>query len=171
MATRLLLIVRHAKSSWDDPGLHDHERGLAPRGLKALPRIRDHVESSGHEPTLVLCSSARRARDTLEGIRSALPATTEIVIEPDLYTAEADDLLQRLRTIDDTTNCVALIGHNPALQDLALRLAVNGDNERSRQLAEKLPTGAVATISFDCSWADIGPATGQLQELFQPRRR
>ncbi|MET1010471.1 MAG: histidine phosphatase family protein, partial [Gaiellaceae bacterium] len=96
-----LHILRHAKSSWDDEGLPDHERPLAPRGEKAAARIADHVRSGSVAPDLVLCSTAVRARQTLAALLPVLPGDVEILLEDDLYGASLDSLIERLREVDD----------------------------------------------------------------------
>ena len=83
----LIYLLRHAKSSWDEPELLDHERPLAKRGRKALALLREHFHEVGVAPDLVLCSSAVRAVQTLEGVREGLPAGARVEIESDLYAA------------------------------------------------------------------------------------
>jgi phosphohistidine phosphatase len=170
---RRLLVVRHAKSAWDDPSLDDHDRPLAPRGIKALPRLRDHLSGAGHRPDLVLCSSSRRTRDTLDGIRAAVPDHARVEVDAGLYLADADELLDRLRLLDGDPDrpvgCALLIGHNPGLQDLVTLLAGTGDATRRAQVSAKFPTAAAATLSFDAPWAELGPGTARLDDLFLPR--
>src|SRR5688572_1410755 len=107
-AVRTLLLLRHAKSSWDDPMLSDHDRPLTDRGARAAVRMATEV-TSYTQPTLVLCSSARRALDTLAPLRSMLDGA-EIRIEPDLYGAGADWTLRRLRKVDADISTVLVIG-------------------------------------------------------------
>src|SRR5579864_6603655 len=120
---RTLLLLRHAKSSWSDPGLSDHERPLAPRGQQAAKRVARYVDSHGLHPELVLCSSARRARETLEVLRPALGAGAKVRFDDVLYVADADELLGRVLAVSDHVDSVMLVGHNPGLQDLAISLA------------------------------------------------
>ena len=167
---RYLVLVRHAKSSWDDSTLVDHDRPLAPRGENALPRMRDHLASGAHRPQVVLCSSARRTVATLEGIRAAIPDDVRVEVDHTLYDADGRELLDRLHSLDEGTTCAMLVGHNPSLQDLALRLAGAGDSDLRQQLATKLPTGAIVTLSFDSAWAELGTRGARLDDLFLPRR-
>jgi phosphohistidine phosphatase len=169
---RRLVIVRHAKSDWSDRSLADHDRPLAPRGVTALVRMRDHLAGSV-PPDLVLCSSARRARDTLDGIRPVLPDDVEVLIEDDLYDASSASLVDRVRQLDEAIASVMLIGHNPGLHDLAVEL-VGDDRDHDaaagwEQLVTKFPTGAIAMLSFQETWADIGPGCADLVEFFTPR--
>jgi len=164
--TKRLFILRHAKSSWDDPGLDDHERPLAPRGRRACEVMADHLHANSIEPELVLCSSARRTRETLEGIATG----GEHVIESELYSASPGDLVDRLHQVPDDVGSVMLIGHNPSMQMLALRLARRDSNAAARaSLERKFPTGALATLTFDCGWSELGSGSARLAEFLTPR--
>ena len=167
--TRHLLIVRHAKSSWDDPQLDDHDRPLAWRGQTVLARIRDHLADRDNPPDLVLCSTARRAVDTLAGVRPTLVTSTRVELAAELYLATAGGLIDRLRQIDADVRSAMVVGHNPGLHLLAVGLAATGDPEQLARLAAKLPTGAVATISFDGGWAELGRRAGRIDGFFTPR--
>ena len=167
---RHLILVRHVKSAWDDASIADHDRPLAPRGTEALPRLRKHLARAAHPPELVLCSTSRRTVDTLAGIRAAVPRHARVEIEPAIYEASADTLLDRLQLIDGDVGCAMAIGHNPAVQDLALLLVGAGDPDLREQLSAKVPTGAAVTLSFDGSWRDLGAGTARLDDVFMPRR-
>jgi len=166
-----LFILRHAKSSWDDPGVHDHDRPLAPRGRQAVQILHTYVRVHRIEPSLVLCSSARRTRETLEGVAP----TGESLTEPGLYAASAGGLLDRLRQIPAGTPSVMLIGHNPAMQMLVLRLAAPALSQLEDEdgdlatVQRKFPTGALATITFDCEWRDLVAGAGRLTGLVRPK--
>jgi phosphohistidine phosphatase len=166
---RRLLLVRHAKSAWDDSSLADHDRPLAPRGAKALLRLRDHVARGEHRPELVLCSSSRRTVDTLDGIQAAVAKRARVEVDEELYLASADILLARLHSIDGDVRCAMFIGHNPGIEDLALLLVGSGNAALREQLAVKFPTGAAATLSFEGSWAGVRAGAARLEGLFVPR--
>jgi len=166
---RHLLLVRHAKSAWDDPTLTDHDRPLAPRGHKAVHRIRGYFELAAHAPDVVLCSSSRRTIETFEGFRSALPPRTTTEITEEIYEASADTLLSMLRRLDTDTAVAMMIGHNPGTQDLAARLAGSGDVAELTQIATKLPTGAVVALSFDGAWSELDDGVARVDDLFMPR--
>jgi len=138
-----LWLLRHAKSSWDDPDLADEDRPLAPRGERAAAAMRRYLGADPIQPSLVLCSSARRARQTLAAVLPALGTDLEVRIEPGLYTFDASVLIERLRTVP-ADRSVLLVGHNPSMQDLASLLASSGD--RLNELRAKLPTGALVEI-------------------------
>lgn len=161
--TRHLFILRHAKSSWDDPGLDDHERPLAPRGQRAVKVLAEHLQASGIRPALVLCSSSRRTRETLEGVAPG----GERRIEPELYSASGPELLERLQRVPEDIESVMVIGHNPTMQTIVLRLA-GGDSELEA-VRRKFPTGALATLSFEGTWSELGPGRARLDAFVRPK--
>ena len=168
-APRQLYVLRHAKSSWDESGLYDHDRPLAPRGRRAVGALARHFKTDGIQPALILCSSARRTRETLEGIG----LDGRISIEPELYSANVDQLLARLWRIPDQTGSAMVVGHNPALQILVLRLSGSSPDSEGRadleSVRRKFPTGALATLSFDCAWRQLAAGTAELVGLVRPK--
>jgi phosphohistidine phosphatase len=159
---RQLVLVRHAKSSWDDPTLTDHERPLARRGRKALPRMRGHLEELKIRPDVVLCSSARRTQETFDGIRNALAGKPEVKFEDGLYGASADEMLSRLKQLSDDVRCAMVVGHNPGMEDLGDLLTSGGD-------VDAVPTGAIALLSFTGSWRDLEASAASLDDIWRPR--
>jgi phosphohistidine phosphatase len=164
---RTLYLLRHAKSSWDDPALADHQRPLAPRGRRDGKRVAEHLRAKEIEPELVLCSSAARTLETLELVRPAL-GDAPVAVEDELYGASSDQLLARIRTIDDEVGSVMVIAHNPGLEELALALASPSD-ERER-LEEKFPTAALATLSLSGDWAALRPGSATLAAYVVPKQ-
>lgn len=160
--SRILYLLRHAKSSWTNHQLDDHDRPLAKRGEDAASRLDDYVAATGIAPDLVLCSSARRTIMTLEGIADALPANTSVLIEAGLYGAPSSDLLGRLHEVRDDAASVMMIGHNPGLETLAALLIGGGDEDLRRRVAAKFPTGALANLACDEDWSDLAPADATL---------
>src|SRR5262245_53225155 len=120
MTSKLLVLLRHAKSSWADPDLPDHDRPLNGRGRDAAALVGRHLRQEGPHPDLVLCSSAVRTRQTLEGLE--LPGRVEVVIEDRLYGASAESLLSRIRQVPPGDGTVLVIAHNPGVEDLARTL-------------------------------------------------
>jgi phosphohistidine phosphatase len=168
-APRTLHLLRHAKSSWDDPGLDDHDRPLASRGKRAAKKLAAHLEASGISPDVVLCSSARRTRETLKLIEPAL-GEAELRVEPGLYAASEGMLLEVVRGLPPQVRSALLIGHNPGLQAFALVMAGGGDEEARRRLREKMPTGALATLAFRAAtWGEVEPRSGVLVDYVVPR--
>ncbi len=164
---RRLHLLRHAKSSWDDPSLRDRDRPLAPRGRKATTRIARWARKHDVRPQLVVSSSAVRARETLAGVLPGL-GEPEVWTEVALYAASAEVLLARVRALPDEAAEAMLVGHNPGLQHLALELAAPGE---LRERAEaKFPTGALATLEADiASWSELEPGGARLVEFVVPR--
>lgn len=167
---RTLLLLRHAKSSWDDPTLEDFERPLAPRGRRAAQRVAEHAKATRLRPALVLCSPARRARETLDLVLPGLGEGVDVRIEDGLYGADAEQLLDRLRAVDRSVDTVLLIGHNPGLQDIGLVLAGDGEEDALHQLRSKFPTGALATLEFDVpAWTKLGRGRAYLARFIAPK--
>ena len=158
-----LHLLRHAKSSWDDPDLADHERPLAPRGEKAVLRIAEHLHEARIVPELVLCSTALRARQTLAALLPVLSGDVEIRLEDALYGAGVDDVLARLREVDDAVASVLVVGHNPTLHELALALTGRAD------ALDRFPTGALASVVFTTRWSDLAAGAAKLEGLAIPR--
>lgn len=162
-----LWLLRHAKSSWDEPGLPDAERPLAPRGGRAARRIARYADAERIRPELVLCSPAARARGTLDIVLPSL-GSPAVVVEPRLYTFDPDPLVERLREIPDEVGSTMLVGHNPAMQALAVRLARAGD--RLADTIAKFPTGALAELELEVgAWAAVGPGCAVLTRFVPPR--
>ena len=163
-----LFLLRHAKSSWDDSELADHDRPLAPRGRRAVKLIAEHLGQEGVTPALVLCSSALRTRETLEGIASALGESISVQIEDELYAAPERRLLERLRAVEDGVASLLLIGHNPGVEQLGLSLA--GGGQKLAVLSRKYPTGALATLEFSGRWGDLRPGRAELTDFVTPKQ-
>jgi phosphohistidine phosphatase len=165
--SKSLHLLRHAKSSWNEVELADHDRPLAPRGRRAADAIARHMREQAIAPELVLSSTARRARETVERIRPALGAAP-IRYERELYGASATELLERLRTVPDGVASVLLVGHNPAMEELALVIA--RPSPRRDELEIKFPTGALATLSVAAaSWTELRRGGGELVAFVRPR--
>jgi phosphohistidine phosphatase len=162
--TNRLYVVRHAKSGWDDPRVDDHDRPLAPRGRRALTVLAEYLRVSAIEPELVLCSSALRTRETLEGIQ----AGGEHLVETALYGATEDEVLARLRRVAGDVKSVMVIGHNPSMQALVVRLAGSSGDAADR-VRSKFPTGALATLTFDCAWSELATGSAQLTAFVRPK--
>ncbi len=159
--TKHLFLLRHAKSSWDDPALADHDRPLAPRGREAAKLIGKHLRSSRIGTSLVLCSSARRARQT---VKLARPSG-EIRIEPGLYAASGDQLLRRLHRVPEDVEDLMLVGHNPAIQELAVGLA----GDQTGLATRKFPTCGLATLTFAGPWRELTWGDADLTAFLTPK--
>jgi len=176
-----LYLLRHAKSSWETPTLHDHDRPLAPRGVRACAAIAVHLRAEGIAPDLVLCSTAVRARRTLEGVIDGFAAPPRVHYEPAIYGATAAALLDLLRSptvwLDsihtsgsghsDGRASLLLVGHQPGIGELATTLACSGD--RLADLKSKFPTAALATLELDRPWSDLTPGCARLTAFVKPK--
>lgn len=162
-----LVLLRHAKSAWDDPTLRDRDRPLAPRGRKAAKRVARWTRKHGIRPQLVVCSSAVRARQTLERVLPGL-GDPAVWIEVALYAATAETLLARVRALPEEADEVMLVGHNPGVMDLALLLAAPGRNRKRAQV--NVPTGALVELELEAArWAEVSPGEARLTRFVVPR--
>ena len=168
---RTLLLLRHAKSSWDDPGLADFDRPLAPRGRRAAPVMAAYLMKQSLQPDLVLCSPAVRARQTWAMVAEGLGGSIEVKELQSLYLGAPSRLLEAVRRVPNTASTVLLIGHNPGMEDLAQALAGPGSKPKAlAKLEAKFPTAALAEIRFDAaSWKDLALGSGRLRRLVWPK--
>ena len=167
---KTVYLLRHAKSSWDDPGLADIDRPLAGRGKRAREAIARYLAEKKLRPALILCSPAKRARSTLKAVRAALGPEIAVEIDAGLYGTNADGLLRRIQGLDDETPSVMLIGHNPETEELALGLAGAGDAEARARMATKFPTAALAVLSSPAAhWRDVAMHGCRLDAFVRPR--
>ncbi|WP_438310278.1 SixA phosphatase family protein [Streptomyces sp. HUAS TT3] len=165
-----LVILRHAKSAWP-LGVPDRERPLGPRGLRDAPAAGRLLARTALRPDLVLCSPARRARQTWELAGAELPDQPPVRFAPRLYGADAEDLLDAVRDTPTEVARLLLVGHNPGLQELVLLLAGEGpgpDPDLDR-IATKFPTSAVAVLSCPAPWSALDPASATLTSFAIPR--
>ena len=154
---RQLLLLRHAKSSWDEPKLPDHARPLNPRGHRAAQSVREALAGLELRPDLVLVSSARR---TLQTVAALEPWASAPVVEPldALYLASAPDLLAAVQNGARDAGCVLLVGHNPGLHELALLLSgPESDPGELARLEEAFPTASLAVLSVAAPWPGLAP--------------
>jgi phosphohistidine phosphatase len=166
---KILQLVRHAKSSWADSSLADIDRPLSGRGKRGAQTLAQHVAETDERPDVVWCSPAKRARQTMAAIRGALGSDVAIRIEPVVYEAGPDELLGALRDLPPDAAVVMVIGHNPTLQDLALRLIDPDGSAELARLQDKFPTGAMATLLVPQRWDLLATACARLQSLWTPR--
>lgn len=159
--TRHLILIRHCKSDWS-ANQQDHSRPLNPRGRRSAPRLGAYLASIGLVPDQALCSDALRTQETWAGIASALPGAPAPELSRALYLAEPEAMLSALRAATGT--CVALIGHNPGIGELAWHLT---DPAPSDERFGMYPTGATTILQIDTPWADL--ATGNFQHFTTPR--
>jgi phosphohistidine phosphatase len=160
---KTLLVLRHAKSSWKEAGLDDHERSLNKRGRRDAPRMGKLVREHGLTPDVIISSDAVRARLTAEAVAETSRYTGEIRFEGALYAASPADILAVLRTVGGRTAAtVMVVGHNPGMEELVARLT--GEQP-------ELPTAALAQIVLPIErWGDLEESTrGRLLGLWRPK--
>lgn len=145
---KTLLLLRHAKSSWDDTTLPDFERPLNDRGRRAAPLIGKLLRQKKLRPDLIICSPAKRTKETITLVLEAAEFETDLRYEPRIYEASAETLADIISRIEDGKNDVMLVGHNPGMENLLERLT--GESER-------MSTASMARIILDYdSWAEAG---------------
>jgi len=165
---RQLLVLRHAKSSWDDSKLSDFDRPLGPRGLKTAPLIGRELARRDWLPNLALVSAALRTRETWRLVAAELPGRVPAEFIEALYEAAATDVLAVARKANAT--CLLMVGHNPGLEDFARRLAGAGSDAKAlRKLEEKFPTAALARFVVDGDWADLDFGGARLTHCITPK--
>ena len=158
-----LHLLRHAKSSRDD-GVEDEERRLSRRGRDDARVVGEVLPNALGALDLVLCSSARRTRDTAELVLASFTPSPKILFEDGLYLAGPAALLKRLTELDEADGSVMLVGHNPGLHELALALAVP-EGPAYRSLAQgKFPTTVRASFAVEGPWARIGKSRHRLTD-------
>lgn len=172
---RHLWILRHAKAAPGGPGGDDHGRPLTPRGHRqgnALGALLPSMAAAGRVlPTVVLCSTARRARETADDVVPWLGDGVRVEVERGLYDADVDDVLELVRLVPDDAASVMVVGHNPTLHDLAFDLLAPDDEQGRRRLDAGFPTAALAIVRVDVdTWPGLGPGTGTLETLVVPER-
>src|SRR4051794_12104226 len=116
--TRTMYVLRHTKSSWENETLSDYDRPLAPRGLRDGKRLARYIADQNLQPDVVLCSSARRAQETLAQLAVSLGAPVVRMLD-ELYSADVDDVIALVHGLDDVHTSVLVIGHNPCIAELA----------------------------------------------------
>lgn len=167
---KTLILMRHAKSAWDSPNLADIDRPVAPRGAAATAKMVPWLKKQKLGPQLILCSTARRARDTLEIIRPALPKTVKTRLMREIYMALPRELLTCLAKAPDTLDEVMMVGHNPGMHDFASWLIGSGEKVAVADLRKKFPTAAVAVITFDTAkWSSVDRDSGTLTAFVTPK--
>jgi len=164
---RTIYLLRHAKSSWHDPGLADFDRPLNPRGMRAGPVIGGYFENNGYRPELILCSASRRTLETLSLVKPFIDLATPTLIEDGLYLASAGTILERLQSVDDAYRSAMVIAHNPGLED-AVGLLRHPDS--AVDLPDKFPTAALAVFKAPIErWAELRAHSAKLTDLAKPR--
>jgi len=164
-----LLLLRHAKSSWDNPKMADRDRPLNKRGYRAAASMRQAIIDLGLIPDLVLISPARRVHETLAALEPWDETPLIESIEA-LYLASAGQMRALLQEVNETVRSVMLIGHNPGMQELAAQLATGSfDSEFKRRLFAGFPTAALAEFSVGTRWQQLDAGATRLVRFLTPK--
>jgi phosphohistidine phosphatase len=159
---KTLLIMRHAKSSWDNPDLADHDRPLNSRGRRDAPAMGQRLAEAGLSPQRIVASDATRAVQTAQFVAGACGYRGTVVFLADLYAAPPAAYLSALAALPDDVNTALVVGHNPGLEDLVQQLCGG---------AQAMPTAAIAHIKLSINtWSELlqHPA-GDLQKVWKPK--
>lgn len=166
-----LIILRHAKSAWPD-GVRDQDRPLSSRGRRDAPAAGRLLHDAHGTPDAVVCSPARRTCETWELVAAELGGTPEVAYDPRVYGASEAELLDVVRETDPSYCTLLLIGHSPAVQELALTLSAEAaTDEHLEQAREKFPTSAFAVLGLSGTWKELAPDRAVLLDFAVPRGR
>ena len=178
---RNLVLLRHAKSAW--PDVPDRERPLARRGQRYAPVMGRWLRAAGYVPDQVLCSTARRARETWQLAQAGLGAAPPVSFDDGVYGVSAEQLLALIRRAPPAARTLLIVGHDPAISELALTLAATTSPAHLGAASEaappppamldrmraKFPTAAVAVFECAGTWDQLGPGTARLTQFVTPR--
>lgn len=158
---KTLLLLRHAKSSWKEPGLRDFERPLNGRGREAAPLMGRFMAGKKLRPDLIVCSPAERARQTASLLTQAAGLDSPLRYDERIYEATADQLLEVVSQVDESCELAMLVGHNPGMEELIH--ALTGESAG-------MPTAALAHLTLDIDkWEKARPRCGRLDWATKPR--
>jgi phosphohistidine phosphatase len=166
-----LLLLRHAKSSWSDSQVPDEDRPLSARGERAALVMGRYLRQQGIPIDLALCSPARRTLETWALAATQIDELVPTETDSALYMQGHDAILSRIAQVPDSLAAVIVVGHNPDLERLAVRLAAEADEDTLSEMRRKYPTGGLARYAFDTErWADVPNEAGTLLEFVVPKQ-
>lgn len=167
---RRLLLLRHAKSSWAEEGLSDFDRPLEQRGRRAAEWLGEEIAAAGLAPAMILCSAARRTRETLAGLLPHLAGEPRIRLTRRLYDEASNNYRYAIAELGGSAPSLMVIGHNPAVAATLSLLTGSGDRALLRKLDVKYPTGGLVVVDFTIDdWAAIEAKSGRLVGFLDPR--
>jgi phosphohistidine phosphatase len=165
-----LAVLRHAKSSWDEPDLDDFNRPLNERGWKSARRMGRELKHRDMRFDLVLASTAARVRETIDGLQEKYEFAGPIRFEQKIYMANEETLLSLVRGLPEKAHAPLLVGHNPGLERLLVELTHDDDDGLRHRVATKYPTAALAIVELPAHrWVDVTPGSGEIVELILPK--
>ena len=158
---KIIYLLRHAKSSWDDPSAADIERRLNVRGRRAAQQMGEFAKQNGIDPAIIICSTAVRTEETASIFLPAAGINAKMIASERVYEATAETLIKLLAESDDKRRSVMLIGHNPGIEGIVFLLT----GER-----EIIPTATLVTLSIDAEkWCELRPNCGKLEAIVRPK--
>jgi phosphohistidine phosphatase len=167
---RRVMLLRHAKSDWSNPGGGDQARPLNARGRETAPLVGRYLAQSGLTPDLIVCSTAIRTRQTCALVTAELAKVPKIAFEEALYLAEPEEIISVIQTAPAKAHTLMIVGHNPGIHQAAAELTSAGNPEDLQLLSAKFPTAALAVIDFATDdWGNINVHTGRLDRFITPR--
>ncbi|MBO6792875.1 MAG: histidine phosphatase family protein [Balneolaceae bacterium] len=163
---KFILLLRHAKSSWDNPELEDFDRPLSGRGLNDAPRMGRFLKKTGYRPEYIVSSTAQRARQTTKLCVEGMKRDESIVRwDSDLYFESVGKYLEAIQNAPEKSETIMLVGHNPLIEATATLLSGGRD-----KTAVRVPTaGLVCLESYAVRWGDINPGTCQIKWMMIPK--
>jgi phosphohistidine phosphatase len=161
-----ILLMRHAKSSWENPDLKDFDRPLAKRGLKDAPQMGSFIRKSKNKPGLIISSPAQRAKETANlAVEAAKIDEDQITWNEDLYFGSVRDYLKAIQSVQNEYERIMLVGHNPLMENTTGVLT-----GAEHKTAVRMPTAALICLeSFAEKWEDIAPGTCQIKWMMIPK--
>ncbi|MCP4935920.1 MAG: histidine phosphatase family protein [bacterium] len=165
-----LTMLRHAKSSWGDPLLRDKNRPLNARGKSQAQQMGEHLSQQRIDPNLIICSSAKRARQTLKQVSKKWQTDAQAVFEDQLYLASSSTIVSLLEKYGNNADHIMIIGHNPGFHKLASSLADTGNANDLVNLSQRYPTGTLCVIKSNAKqWRNIDNEPGELASFTSPK--
>lgn len=162
-----LFLMRHAKAGWAEPGMRDFDRPLEPVGRTDADAIGAAMTASAYVPELVLCSSARRARETLDWVIRHLDSR-RVIFTDALYSTDSAGYVDVIRESGDDVDQVLVVGHNPMMEDVAEALSGDGESRARAVLNFGFPTSGLAVIRFSGCLSGVAPGRGYLEAFLTP---
>jgi phosphohistidine phosphatase len=165
-----LILLRHSKAEKAEPGMSDHERPLNDRGRADASKIGAYLTRHKFIPDRAVVSTARRTRETWDGVAAAFAAKAEVDFNERLYNASADAIVALIKEAGRGSATLMVVGHNPGIHDAARLLIASGDVEARERLNEGLPTSGLVVIDFAVQdWGALHRPSGRLERFVSPR--
>ena len=168
---KTIYLLRHAKSSWDNPELDDFDRPLAKRGMKSSNKIGKYLKKNKFIPDIVYYSTAIRAKQTWDWVNRIIKKKKNIIYKDNLYMANSADFMNIVKKTNNKHKSLMIISHNPGIENFALELIKNKKNNKYKSISFKYPTAGLAIIKFKSvvNWSKIKYENGDIYVFIKPR--